>query len=55
MKNKFSPTTDLKKDWQGVYALSGNKPTMRDDFRRYFISRSEDDPGLYGDVPIVRG
>ena len=53
VKNQFSPTTDLKKDWQGVYALSGNKPAMRDDFRRYFISRSEDDPGLYGDVPAA--
>jgi hypothetical protein len=51
VKHQFSPATDLKKDWQGVYALSGNKPDMRDDFRRYFVSRSEDDPGLYGDAP----
>ena len=51
VKNQFSPTTDLTRDWQGVYTLSGNKPAMRDDFRRYFISRSEDDPGLYGDAP----
>lgn len=53
VKHQFSPTADLKKDWQGVYTFSGNKPSMRDDFRRYFISRSEDDPGLYGDAPAA--
>lgn len=51
VKHQFAPSIDLKRDWQGVYTLSGNKPAMRDDFRRYFISRSEDDPGLYTDVP----
>jgi hypothetical protein len=53
VKHQYSPTADLSKDWQGVYTLSGNKPAMRDDFRRYFISRSEDDPGLYGDAPSL--
>lgn len=46
--HKFDPTTDLKKDWQGVWQLSGNKPLMRDDFRRYFLSRGDDNPSLLG-------
>jgi hypothetical protein len=54
VKNQYSPTTDLQKDWQGVYTLSGNKPALRDDIRRYFISRTEDDPGLYGDAPHTK-
>jgi len=48
VKNKFAPTTDLRPDWQGIYQLTGDKPGLRDDIRRYFISRSEDDPNLYG-------
>jgi hypothetical protein len=51
IKHQFSPTTDLRRDWQGVYQLNPDKPAMRDDFRRYFISRSEDDPSLYNDAP----
>jgi hypothetical protein len=54
VKNKFAPTTDLKLDWQGIYQLTADKPQMRDDIRRYFISRSEDDPNLYGsERPLV--
>jgi hypothetical protein len=48
VKHKFSPRLDLRKDWQGIYQLTGDKPAMRDDIRRYFISRSEDDTALYG-------
>jgi hypothetical protein len=48
VNNKFAPTADLRPDWQGIYQLTGDKPRLRDDIRRYFISRSEDDPNLYG-------
>lgn len=53
-KHNFDPTTDLSKDWQGVWQLNGNKPRMRDDIRRYFIERDEDDGNFYGsEQPIV--
>jgi hypothetical protein len=48
VRNEFEPTTDLRADWQGIYQLTPDKPQLRDDIRRYFISRSEDDPNLYG-------
>lgn len=44
VKHQFSPVTDLKRDWQGLYYLTPDKPGLRDDLRRYFISRGED-PG----------
>jgi hypothetical protein len=48
VRNQFAPSTDLRPDWQGIYQLSADKPALRDDIRRYFISRTEDDPNLYG-------
>jgi hypothetical protein len=54
VRNKFAPTTDLKPDWQGIYQLTPDKPGLRDDIRRYFLSRTEDDPNLYGsERPLV--
>jgi len=41
-KHQFDPTTDLKRDWQGVYQLTEDKPGLRDDIRRYFRARQED-------------
>jgi hypothetical protein len=47
--HKFSPTTDLKRDWQGIFQLNaGDKPGLRDAIRSYFTSRNEDDPNIYG-------
>jgi len=48
VRHRFAPTTDLRADWQGIYQLTGDKPGLRDDIRRYFLSRTEDDPNLYG-------
>lgn len=48
--NKFDPLSDIKKDWQGIYQLTDDKPTLRDAIRRYFITRSEDDPTIKGDA-----
>lgn len=48
VQHQFSPNTDLKRDWQGIYQLSGSKPALRDAIRMYFISRNEDDPNLHG-------
>ncbi len=44
VEHKFDPIGDLKRNWQGVYELAGNKPKFRDAVRQYFISRNEDDP-----------
>ncbi len=50
VKHGFSPATDLRLDWQGIYQLTPDKPALRDDIRRYFMSRSEDDPNLYSNT-----
>jgi hypothetical protein len=42
LDHKFDPTTDLVRDWQGLWAWAGNKPHMVDDVTSYFISRNED-------------
>ena len=41
-RNQFDPVTDLRRDWQGLLQLAGNKPQLRDDLRAYFRSRQED-------------
>lgn len=40
-ENHFDPYTDLRRDAQGLYQLSGNKPKLRDDLRHYFRARNE--------------
>lgn len=40
--NAFDPVTDLKKDWQLMYALTGDKIKLRDELRNYFRARNED-------------
>lgn len=42
IENDYNPMTDVKRDWQGLWQLSGNKPRLRDDIRQYFRSRNED-------------
>lgn len=50
----FDPYVDLFPDHQGVYQLTPLKSRMRDDMRRYFDSRNEDDIGLEkSDRPMV--
>jgi hypothetical protein len=51
--HRFSPYTDLHADYQGIYQLNPDKPELRDSIRRYFISRFEDDPNLYGSEKIL--
>ena len=46
--NDYDPLTDLMRDWQGILQLAGNKPKLRDDIRRYFRARNEDDLTLRG-------
>lgn len=41
-KNYYDPEVDIVKDWQGMPQLTGNKPVLRDDLRRYFRERKED-------------
>ncbi len=40
--NAYDPEFDIKKDWQGLYQLAGNKPMLRDQIRSYFRARNED-------------
>lgn len=40
--NKFEPSTDIKRDWQGLWQLTDQKYQMRDQLRAYFRSRNED-------------
>lgn len=40
--NDFDPDTDIKRDRQGLWTLTGNKPRLRDDLRTYFECRNED-------------
>lgn len=42
VKYKFDPLTDIRRNWQGIYELTGNKPALRDAILRYFLSREED-------------
>lgn len=41
-ENVFDPTTDIHKDWQGVWSLYEGHDKLRDQIREYFQSRNED-------------
>jgi hypothetical protein len=47
--NDFDPVRDLKKNHQGLYMLSGHKHKLRDDIRRYFRQRDENNNTNYND------
>ncbi|HWF01567.1 MAG TPA: hypothetical protein VG248_17325 [Caulobacteraceae bacterium] len=40
--NHYDPEVDVQLDSQGMLRLTGNKPQLRDDLRRYFRVRMED-------------
>jgi len=42
IKNDYNPELDLKRDSQGLYALTDNNIELRDDIRMYFRLREED-------------
>lgn len=44
--SKFNPAVDLKRDWQGMWQLSGNKNDLRDQLRGYLGSRDEDSTAM---------
>jgi hypothetical protein len=48
LRNSFDPVTDLKRDIQGLWQLTGNKPRLRDELRIYFRQRSEDSNDMGG-------
>jgi hypothetical protein len=49
----YDPTTDVFRDFQGLFQLTPEKPALRDDIRRYFASRTEDSTHLYpGDTVL---
>jgi hypothetical protein len=52
-RNHFDPMEDLITDWQGIYQLRPDAISLRDDIRRYFISRFEDDPNIYSPERIT--
>lgn len=43
VKNNYDPYTDIRRDMHGIYVLTDKKPALRDDLRKYFRSRQEDD------------
>ncbi len=54
--HKFDPNTDLRRDWQGIWQLTGDKPALRDAIRAYFIERSEDSTEIFaagGERPMI--
>lgn len=40
--NKFDPNTDIKRDWQGMWQLTGQNINLRDELRGYLGGRDED-------------
>jgi hypothetical protein len=42
INNQFDPFTDLKRDSQGLFQLTDDKPALRDQIRMYFRQRNED-------------
>lgn len=46
IKNSYDPELDLKRDSQGLYALTENNIQLRDDIRQYFRMRNEDSNDL---------
>jgi hypothetical protein len=44
IREKYSPVRDVHPDWQGVLQLAPRRHRLRDEVRRYFLSRSEDLP-----------
>lgn len=53
MDHDFNPYVDIHRDANGFWQLSDDKPGLRDDIRRYFTSRNEDDIGfLPGDTTM---
>ena len=45
-QNRFDPARDIKRDWQGLWQLTEQKPRLRDELRAYFRSRDEDSTSL---------
>ena len=46
-KHQFDPYRDIHPDYQGIWQFNPEKWELRDDIRRYFVSRYEDDPNIY--------
>lgn len=42
LDHAYEPDTDLKRDWNGLWALTHHGQRMRNALRRYFVSRNED-------------
>jgi hypothetical protein len=42
--NQYDPYVDIRPNAHGVWELRGNKPRFRDEIRRYFRFRKEDNP-----------
>ncbi len=46
VNNHYDPNVDLKKDWQGLVALTGRNPGLRDGIMAYFRGRDEDSTSI---------
>ena len=45
-QNRFDPSRDVKRDWQGMWQLTDQKSRLRDQLRTYFRSRDEDNTAV---------
>lgn len=51
-KYEFDPAKDIRRNAQGLWQWTGNKPRLRDAVNRYFLSRSEDSTEFHGKTLI---
>jgi hypothetical protein len=48
VENKFTPSLDLKKDWNGIYQLTDRSPELKRQIQEYFKQRDEDNKDMKG-------
>ena len=46
INNNFNPATDIRKNCYGLWEICSDKVGLRDDIRKYFLSRDEDDRSM---------
>ena len=54
VENQFDPLVDIYKDDQDLWQLSDGKVKLRDQIRRYFEQRNEDDKSITKDCKYLK-
>ena len=55
VENKFTPSLDLKKDWNNIYQLTDRNWRLKRDVQQYFKQRDEDDTNMKGIKTFANG